>query len=150
MDEYDLSYFLYDSLRIEDNPSVHAQLIAGAYSSALDLSFEQEASLNAIAQIIANERGVASPASLADLIQSPDSAKGRAVDRLRVRLEALASLNMVGERDAVKQMLGKSAVLSFRNAGSPEASRRPRPSSSRSSWRCWASEEDVQGPTSSS
>lgn len=121
MDGYDVSYFLYDSLRIEDNPVVHAQLIAGAYSTSLELSFEQEASLNAIAQIIANERGVASPASLADLIQSPDSAKGRAVDRLRVRLEALRSLNLVGEKDAVRQILGKSAVLSFRNAGSPEA-----------------------------
>jgi hypothetical protein len=121
IDEYDVSYFLYDSLRIEDNPIVHAQLLAGAYSTSLELSFEQEASLNAIAQIIANERGVASPASLADLIQSPDSAKGRAVDRLRVRLEALRSLNLVGEKDAVKQILGKSAVLSFRNAGSPEA-----------------------------
>jgi len=122
VDGYDVSYFLYDSLRIEDNPVVHAQLIAGAYSTSLELSFEQEASLNAIAQIIANERGVATPASLADLIQSPDSAKGRAVDRLRVRLEALRSLNLVGEKDAVKQIVGKSAVLSFRNAGSPEAS----------------------------
>jgi len=121
VDEYDVSYFLYDSLRIEDNPVVHAQLIAGAYSTALDLSFEQEASLNSIAQIIANERGIASPSSLADLIQAPDSAKGRAVDRLRVRLEALRSLNLVGEKDAVKQIIGKSAVLSFRNAGSPEA-----------------------------
>ncbi len=121
VDEYDVSYFLYDSLRIEHNPIVHAQLLAGAYSTALDLSFEQEASLNAIAQIIANERGIASPSSLADLIQAPDSAKGRAVDRLRVRLEALRSLNLVGEKDAVKQIIGKSAVLNFRNAGSPEA-----------------------------
>ena len=121
IDEYDVSYFLYDSLRIEDNPIVHAQLIAGAYSTSLELSFEQEASLNAIAQIIANERGVASPSSLADLIQSPDSAKGRAVDRLRVRLEALRSLNLVGEKDAVKHIVKKSAILSFRNAGSPEA-----------------------------
>jgi len=102
-------------------PIVHAQLIAGAYSTSLELSFEQEASLNAIAQIIANERGVASPSSLADLIQSPDSAKGRAVDRLRVRLEALRSLNLVGEKDAVRHIIEKSAVLSFRNAGSPEA-----------------------------
>lgn len=121
IDGYDVSYFLYDSLRIEENPVVHAQMIAGAYSTALELSFEQEASLNSIAQIIANERGVASPSSLADLIQSPDSAKGRAVDRLRVRLEALRSLNLVGEKDVVKQLVQKSAILSFRNAGSPEA-----------------------------
>jgi hypothetical protein len=121
MDEYDASYFLYDSLRIEENPMVHAQLLAGAYSTALELSFEQEASLNAIAQIIANERGVASPSSLADLIGSPES-KGRAVDRLRVRMEALRSWNLAGEKDAVKSLLGKSALLNFRGAGSPEAS----------------------------
>jgi len=121
MDGYDISSFLYDSLRIEENPLVHAQLLAGAYSTGLDLSFEQEASLNGIAQIIANERGVASPSSLADLIQAPDGSKGRALDRLRVRMEALRSLNLVGEKGVVKQILQKSAVLSFRNAGSPEA-----------------------------
>jgi len=122
IDQYDVSFFLYDSLRIEENPVVHAQLLAGAYASALDLSFEQEASLNSIAQIVANERGVASPSSLADLIQSPDAARGRAVDRLRARLEALRSLNLVGEKGAVKEIVEKSAVLSFRSAGSPEAS----------------------------
>jgi hypothetical protein len=121
IDQYDTTYFLYDSMRIEENPVIHAQLVAAAYSTALELSFEQEASLNGIAQIIANERGVASPSSLADLIQAPDSAKGRALDRLRVRMEALRSLNLVGERDAVKQIVQKSAVLSFRKAGSPEA-----------------------------
>lgn len=121
IDEYDVSYFLYDSLRVEDNPVLHAQLIAGAYSTALELSFEQEASLNGIAQMIANERGVASPSSLADLIQAPEAAKGRAIDRLRVRLEALRSLNLVGEKDAVRHLMKKSAILSFKNAGSPEA-----------------------------
>ncbi len=121
MGEFDVSHFLYDSLRIEDNPVVHAQLLAGAYATTLDLSFEQEASLNAFAQIIANERGVASPSSVADLIQSPDAAKGRAIDRLRARLEALRSLNLLGEKDAVKQVIQESAVLSFKGAGSPEA-----------------------------
>jgi len=121
IDRYDASFFIYDSMRIEENPVAHAQLLAGAYSTALDLSFEQEASLNAIAQIIANEGGVASPSSLADLIQSPDAARGRAVDRLRARLEALRSLNLVGEKGAVRKVVGKSAVLNFRSAGSPEA-----------------------------
>jgi len=146
IDQYDVSYFLYDSLRIEDNPIVHAQLVAGAYSTSLELSFEQEASLNAIAQIVANERGVASPASLADLIQSPDAAKGRAVDRLRVRLEALRSLNLVGEKDAVKQILGKSAVLSFRNAGSPEASETAVALFLAKLLAMMGGEEDVDGP----
>ncbi len=122
MNEYPLPYFLYDSLRIDDNASIHAQLIASAYSSALELSFEQEASLNNITQIIANERGVASPASLADLIQSPDAVKSRTVDKLRVRLESLRSLNMTGDADVVKQLLKKSAILNFKSAGSHEAS----------------------------
>jgi hypothetical protein len=122
MDEYALPYFLYDSIRIEDNAGIHAQLIASAYASALELSFEQEASLNNIAQIIANERGVASPASLADLIQSPDAVKSRTVDKLRVRLESLRSLNMTGDADVIKKLLGKSAILNFKGAGSHEAS----------------------------
>ncbi len=122
IDEYPLPYFLYDSLRIEDSASIHAQLIASAYASALELSFEQEASLNNLTQIIGNERGVASPASLADLIQSPDSVKSRTVDKLRVRLESLRSLNMTGDVGVVKQLLEKSAVLNFKSAGSHEAS----------------------------
>src|SRR5580692_2820625 len=80
MDEYDAAYFLYDSMRIEEAANVHAQLAASAYACALDLSFEQEASLNSMMQIIANERGIASPVSLADLIQSPDTAKARTID----------------------------------------------------------------------
>jgi hypothetical protein len=122
MTEYSVPYFLYDSLRVDENPSVHAQLAASAYACTLDLSFEQEASLNSIMQIIANERGIASPVSLADLIQSPDTAKARTIDKLRLRLEALRSLNMVGDVDVVKPMLRDSAVLNFKAAGSPEAS----------------------------
>jgi hypothetical protein len=121
MDEYDAAYFLYDSMRIEEAANVHAQLAASAYACALDLSFEQEASLNSMMQIIANERGIASPVSLADLIQSPDTAKARTIDKLRLRLEALRDLNMVGETDVLKKIFAKSAVLNFRGIGSPEA-----------------------------
>jgi len=121
MDEYDAAYFLYDSMRIEEAANVHAQLAASAYACTLDLSFEQEASLNSMMQIIANERGIASPVSLADLIQSPDTAKARTIDKLRLRLEALRDLNMVGETDVLKQIFLKSAVLNFRGIGSPEA-----------------------------
>jgi len=123
LDQYELVHFLYDSLRIDDsNPAIHAQLIASAYASALELSFEQEATLNSIIQIISKERGVASPASLADLIGSPDSFKNRTVDKLKIRLESLSSLNIVGDVDVVEPLLKGSAILSFRGAGSHEAS----------------------------
>jgi hypothetical protein len=122
IDEYPLPYFLYDSLRVEENASIHAQLAASAYASALELSFEQEASLNNITQMIANERGVASPSALADLIQDPDTAKNRTIDKLRARLESLRSLNMTGDAGVIKPLLEKSAILNFRTAGSHEAS----------------------------
>ncbi len=119
---YETPFFLYDALRIEENPPVHAQLIASAYSCALDLSFEQEAALNSVVQTVASERGVASPSALADLMLSPDSIQGRPADKLRIRLESLRPLNIVGETDVVKSLFEASSILNFRAAGAPEAS----------------------------
>lgn len=123
IDTYALPYFLYDSIRIGDNGNVHGQLIASAYAAALDLSFEQESVLNSIIQIIANERSVASPSSLGDLIlsQSSQGISGRPVDKLKARLESLRSLNMTGEPNVVGPMLQKSSVLDFSGAGQHEA-----------------------------
>ncbi|HUH99438.1 MAG TPA: hypothetical protein VLY65_00200 [Nitrososphaerales archaeon] len=121
IDEYAPAYFLYDSLRMEENAPVHAQLAASAYACTLDLSFEQEATLNSVMQIVANEKGIASPIAIADLIQSPDTAKARTIDKVRLRLEALRSLNVVGDIDVVRAILEKSAILNFRGTGSPEA-----------------------------
>ena len=148
IDEYDAAYFPYDSMRIEEAANVHAQLAASAYACALDLSFEQEASLNSMMQIIANERGIASPVSLADLIQSPDTAKARTIDKLRLRLEALRDLNMVGETDVLKKILGKNAVLNFRGSVPPRQPRPLPPSCSRSLSR-WSMTVRVRRPTSS-
>lgn len=128
MSAYDLPRFLYDAMRVDGSARVHAQLAASAYACALDLSFEQEATLNDLIQTIANERGIASPASLVDLMQTIRSegtgggGGGRPADRLKRRLESLRTLNMIGEAGAVKEILEGSAVLRFRNAGSPEAS----------------------------
>jgi hypothetical protein len=122
IEEYGPAYFLYDSLRMEENAATQAQLAASAYACTLDLSFEQEATLNSIMQIVASEKGIESPVAIADLIQSPDTAKARAIDKVRLRLEALRSLNIVGDIGVVRKILEKSAVLNFRGAGSPEAS----------------------------
>jgi hypothetical protein len=125
IDTYELPHFLYDAIRIDEEgsaASVHGQLAASAYSCALDLSFEQEGIINAAMQIIAAERGVASPAAVADLmVEKNDKFRGRPADRLISRLASLSSLNMVGEAGAVAGMLKRSAVLSFASAGQPEA-----------------------------
>ncbi|HVC27240.1 MAG TPA: PadR family transcriptional regulator [Nitrososphaerales archaeon] len=125
IDSYELPHFLYDALRIDEEgtaASVHGQLAASAYSCALDLSFEQEGIINAAMQILAAERGVASPAAVSDLmVEKNDKFRGRPADRLISRLASLSSLNMVGETGAVAAMLKGSAVLSFAGAGQPEA-----------------------------
>jgi hypothetical protein len=125
IDSYDLPHFLYDALRIDEEgtaASVHGQLAASAYSCALDLSFEQEGIINAAMQILASERGVASPAAVADLIvEKNDKFRGRPADRLVARLRSLSSLNMTGEEGAVEATLKGSAILSFASAGQPEA-----------------------------
>ncbi|HYW82124.1 MAG TPA: hypothetical protein VFB30_02640, partial [Spirochaetia bacterium] len=104
IDSYELSRFLYDALRIDEDgsaASVHGQLAASAYSCALDLSFEQEGIINAAMQIIAAERGVASPAAVSDLmVEKNDRFRGRPADRLIARLASLSPLNMVGETGA--------------------------------------------------
>ncbi len=121
IDEYGPAYFLYDAMRIEENAGMHAQLAASAYACTLDLSFEQEATLNSVMQVVANEKGIVSPIAVADLIQAPETAKARTIDKVRLRLEALRSLNVVGDIDVVRKMLEKSTILNFKGAGSPEA-----------------------------
>ncbi|MDA4132306.1 MAG: hypothetical protein OK454_04170, partial [Thaumarchaeota archaeon] len=125
IDSYELPHFLYDALRIDEEgtvASVHGQLAASAYSCALDLSFEQEGIINAAMQILAAERGIASPAAVSDLmVEKNDRFRGRPADRLVSRLASLSSLNMVGEAGAVAALLKDSAVLSFAGAGQPEA-----------------------------
>jgi len=80
IDSYELPHFLYDALRIDEEGSaanVHGQLAASAYSCALDLSFEQEGIINAAMQILAAERGVASPAAVRRHTDTPVAVAGR-------------------------------------------------------------------------
>ncbi len=117
---YRPSYFLYDAVKMSgENPSFHAQLIASAYSTALDLSFEQEAALGAVCQELALEEGVASPLALAERMDSEDS--GGASKRLRGRLNALSFLNVVGEEGALSRLLADRAVLDFEDSLTAEA-----------------------------
>jgi hypothetical protein len=73
-------------------------------------------------QILAAERGVASPAAVGDLmVEKNDRFRGRPADRLISRLASLSSLNMTGEAGAFARLLKDSAVLNFAGAGQPEA-----------------------------
>ena len=121
MKRWSLGGFLYDSMKLDEKSLLHAELAASAYTIALNLSFEQEAFLNSAMQLIGLEQGVASPASLADQLNSAGEYRGHTADELRGRFGALKSLNLIGETGAVKQMLGGGCVASFADAESHQA-----------------------------
>ena len=116
-----MASFLYDSQRMEEKASLHAELAASAYTMSLNLNFEQEGFLNSAIQYIALERGVASPSSLNDRLSAAGEFRGHTADELRGKLGALRSLSIVGEEGVVKQMLERSTVASFADAESHQA-----------------------------
>src|ERR1022692_4298171 len=79
-----------------------------------ELSYEdlQRGIINTAMQILAADRGGASPAAVSDLmVEKNDRFRGRPADRLIARLASLSSLNMVGEAGVVAAALKDSAVL---------------------------------------
>jgi hypothetical protein len=119
---YDPSYFLYDAMKMEEeNPNFHAQLIGSAYSTALDLTYDQEALLGAVGQQLALEEGVASPLALAERMEGEDLS-GNASKRLRGRLNSLSTLNVVGDQGVMAKLFSGSAILNFGTMMTPEIS----------------------------
>jgi len=118
---YSPSYFLYDTMKMdEENPSFHAQLVASAYATALDLTLDQESVLGAACAQIALEQGVASPLAIAERMQD-EELRGHASKRLRDRLNGLSSMSTVGDERVVSAMAGESAILDLRESMTPEA-----------------------------
>ncbi|MDG6910300.1 MAG: hypothetical protein JRN08_08020 [Nitrososphaerota archaeon] len=116
-----LGQFLYDSQRMEERASLHAELAASAYTMALNLNFEQEGFLNSAIQYIGLEQGLASPSSLADRLTATGEFRGHTADELKGKLGALRSLNLAGEVGVVKEMMGRSSVADFSGAESHQA-----------------------------
>ena len=116
-----LGDFLYDSQRIEEKASLHAELAASAYTISLNLNSEQEGFLNSAIQYIGLEQGLASPSSLTDRLISTGEFRGHTADELRGKLGALRSLNLVGEIGVVKEMTERSCVANFAGAESHQA-----------------------------
>lgn len=113
--------FVYDSQRMEERASFHAELAASAYTLSLNLNFEQEGFLNSAIQYIALEGGVASPASLADRLSAEGEFRGKTADELRGKLVALRALNVTGEAGVVRGMLGGGVVADLSRAESRQA-----------------------------
>ena len=116
-----LGSFLYDSQRMEERASLHAELAASAYTMSLNLNFEQEGFLNSAIQYIGLEQGLASPSSLTDRLIATGEFRGHTADELRGKLGALRSLNLAGETGVVSDMLERNSVACFAEAESNQA-----------------------------
>ena len=116
-----IGHFLYDSMRLNERSSLHGELAASAYTIALNLSFEQEAFLNAAMQLIGLEQGVATPASLVTGSTKKANTGDTPLTSSKGSSELSGLSTLVGETDTVKEMMGTSSVASFSDAESRQA-----------------------------
>jgi hypothetical protein len=119
---YDYTCFLYDAFQLEeeDGPR-HSQLIAAAYTAAMDLSSEEEAIMNAAMQKLTMQDTRASPVVLFDALEGVEGFRGFYIDKLKGRIGALKFLESA-ENGSFRSLLSLgSSIVSFRSAQYPQA-----------------------------
>lgn len=118
---FDYNSFLYDSFRLSDDCGAwHAQMIAAAYTAALDFSSEEEAIVNSALQVLANQDNMASPPVLYDALGSVEGFRGFYVDKLKGRIGSLKHLDAANDQ-LLRRFLEGNVLLSFRAAPYPQA-----------------------------
>jgi hypothetical protein len=91
---YRLADVLYDLYRMDESgPRAHGELISSAYTAALDLTFEEEAILDAAMQNLAAQEDMASPPAVYDALSGVEGFRGFYVDKLKGRIGTLKSLD---------------------------------------------------------
>jgi len=120
LESFDFRSFLYDSFRLVEPGPWHAQLVASAYTAALDLSTEEEAIINSAALIIAGQDNTASPASLFDIMGAVEGFRGFYVDKLKGRI---GSLKLLGAADdeTFERLCRGNLIVDFHRAPYPLA-----------------------------
>jgi hypothetical protein len=111
---------LYDAFAFDGDDPWHGQLVAAAYSAALDLGPEDEAILSAAFQKLSVEDNTASPHSLADALQGVEGFRGFYRDKLRGRACALKQMDAVLDQEVSRLAVG-GALVSFAAAPYPLA-----------------------------
>jgi hypothetical protein len=120
---YRLSDILYDLYRMDENgPRAHGELLSSAYTAALDLTFEEEAILDAAMQQLAAQDNMASPPVVYDALSGVEGFRGFYVDKLKGRIGTLKSLD-AADSVSVKQVLAhpEGAVVDLSDSGMPRA-----------------------------
>ncbi len=118
---FDYNSFLYDSFKLsEDRGAWHAQLIAAAYTAALDLTSEEEAVVNSALQVLANQDNMASPPVVFDALGGVEGFRGFYVDKLKGRIGSLKHLSAASDQ-LLTRFLEGNVLLSFKAAPYPQA-----------------------------
>ena len=107
---YEYRSFLYDAFRLEVPEAWHAELVAAAYTSALDLSSDEEAIITSAMQSMSKEGGVASPRAIYDVMGKVEGFRGFYVDKLQGRIGSLKHFDAVDDQTFATLMRGNVLV----------------------------------------
>jgi hypothetical protein len=118
---FDYRSMLYEAFHLEGEDATHGQLVAAAYTAALDLTSEEEAILGAALQKLSEQNDLATPSSLFDALGGVEGFRGFYVDKLKGRIGALKLLESTRVESFDQLMEGKTMV-SFGSAPYPQAS----------------------------
>jgi len=118
---FDYRSMLYEAFHLEGDGATHGQLVASAYTAALDLTSEEEAIMGAALQKLSEQNDLASPSSLFDVIGGVEGFRGFYVDKLKGRIGALRLLETT-RVESFAQVMDGGILLSFDSAPYPQAS----------------------------
>lgn len=122
-DVYDSTHIIYDSLSINVNPYIHAELVSSAYSYVLGLDSEGERILRSALYAIAMEEGEASPVAIAARIPIIEGFRATKKQDVEGAISSLRGLNVTGEQDAIAKLINGSCIVNFSSLPSYEFTR---------------------------
>jgi len=117
---FDYRSMLYEAFHLEGEDAMHGQLVASAYTAALDLTSEEEAILSAALQKLSEQNDMATPSSLYDVLGAVEGFRGFYVDKLKGRIGSLKLLETTRVEPFDELMRG-GTMVSFASAPYPQA-----------------------------
>lgn len=117
---FDYRSMLYEAFHLEGEDANHGQLVASAYTAALDLTSEEEAILSAALQKLSEQNDLATPSALYDVLGGIEGFRGFYVDKLKGRIGSLKLLETT-RVDAFDELMKGRALVDFSSAPYPQA-----------------------------
>ncbi|MDE1852140.1 MAG: hypothetical protein KGI38_00115 [Thaumarchaeota archaeon] len=117
---FDYKSMLYEAFHIEGDDATHGQMVASAYTAALDLTSEEEAILGSALQKLSEQNDLATPSALYDVLGAVEGFRGFYVDKLKGRIGSLKLLETT-RIETFDELMRGGALVSFASAPYPQA-----------------------------